>query len=86
VGYAETLTGTEVVVQALEELPELDGECEVVIDFPDGSATARGRVVAVDRDAGLLRISLERLEGGGSLLLAAAIIAEGTDEGNAPPR
>jgi len=84
VGYAESLTETEVLVQALEELPALDGECGVVLDFPEGSATARGLLVAVDTDGGLLRIPLDRLEGSGCLLLAAAILAEGTDEGNTP--
>lgn len=86
VGYAESLTATEVCVQALEELPNLEGECEVVIDFPAGSATAHGRLVAVDRNSRLLSISLERLESGGSLLLAATISAGATDEGNAPQR
>jgi CheY-like chemotaxis protein len=86
VGYAESLTATEVVVQALEELPGLEGACEVVIDFPAGSATARGKLIALDRGGGLLRISLERVEGGGSLLLAAAITAEATGEGEASPR
>jgi hypothetical protein len=73
--YAESLTDTEALVQALEELPELEGGCEVVIDFLEGSATARGRIVAVDRNGGFLRIPLEQLEGGGFLPLAAAIIS-----------
>src|SRR4051794_25372092 len=60
-GYAEILSETEVLVQALEEMPPLDGECEVVFELSKGSVTARGRLLTIDPNARLLRISLDRI-------------------------
>jgi hypothetical protein len=76
VGYAEGVTDTEVLVQALEKLPEMEGACEVVFDYPEGEVTASGVILNVNRDSRLLRVLLERLVGAAEPALAAAILAE----------
>ena len=75
-GYAERVTDVEVLVQALEDLPPLPGECELVFGYPEGEVTARGIVLGANHDSRLLRISIERLLGSGKALLAAAILEE----------
>src|SRR5207244_689580 len=63
VGYAEDVTDTEVLVQALEDLPQLAGKCEVLFDYPGGEVTARGAILDSDPGSRLLRVSLERFVG-----------------------
>ena len=75
-GYAENVTDTEVLVQALEDLPLLAGECEVLFDYPEGEVAARGAILDSDPYSRLLRVSLERFVGAAGPALAAAILAD----------
>jgi hypothetical protein len=74
-GYLDCVTEAEAVIQSLDVLPPLDGECEVAIDLPLGEVRARGPVSAVDPEDGSFRVSLDRFESRGYLLLAAALLA-----------
>jgi hypothetical protein len=78
-GYADSLTGAEIVVQSLGAVPDLDGECEVTIDLLIGSARARGSIASVDRDERTISVVFTTLEDGGHLLLAAAIAQSASD-------
>ena len=80
-GYADRLTGTEAYVQALEPLPALAGNCELVFDLPLGQASARGLISSVDPERRSFRVTLDRLEKNGFLLLAAALMEEGPETG-----
>jgi len=75
-GYAESVADTEVLVQALEDLPPLAGECEVLFDYPEGEVAARGTILGSNAGSGLLRISLERFADTAERALAAAVLAE----------
>src|SRR5437588_4740101 len=55
-GYAEHLTGTEVLVQALGAVPAVAGDCELTIDLALGTAHAHGGITHVDPEARTLSV------------------------------
>jgi hypothetical protein len=73
-GYADGVTDSEILMQALEELPPVRGAGAAVLDFGGESAAISGAISFVDSDARLLRVSLDRIDGGGELLLAAELL------------
>ena len=80
-GYADRLTGGEACVQALEQLPALAGDCELVFDLPLGQASAHGLISAVDSESRSFRVTLDQLETNGFLLLATVLMEEGLETG-----
>lgn len=85
VGFAESLTEAEVRVQALEELPDVAGDCEVVLDFAAGRVTARGSVSRIDANARSFCVSIDRVVSDGDLLLAATAITQDIEDYSAKP-
>ena len=72
-GYAERLTGSDVLVQALGVLPPVTGECEISIELPLCTAVAHGSVTSLDPTTRTLSVEFTTLDSSGHLLLAAAI-------------
>ena len=76
-GFARTLSVSEALVEAVEPLPPLAGDCEVVFDLPLGRASARGFISEVNPESRTFRVRLEQLANRGVLLLAATLLAAG---------
>ena len=75
IGFADRVMDSEIVVQALEELSPVRGTCSAVVDFGGEYAWVFGAVSRLDDDARLLRLSIDRIDGGGELLLAAELLS-----------
>lgn len=73
VGFAESVTDSEVVVQVLEELPAFSGDCVAVLDFGAEAAEISGAISSFDSHDRLVRISVDRIDRGGELLLGSTV-------------
>src|SRR5437764_13555061 len=80
-GYLDQVTEAEAVVQSLDELPPLAGDCEVAIELPLGEVKARGSISAVNPERRRFCVALDRFESRGYLLLAAALLREEMEAG-----
>jgi hypothetical protein len=79
-GYLERLTLTGAVIRSLDRLPAGAEACELELLYPVGTACARGRVRAVDRELRLVEVELTHLDTNGRLLLATALMEAGLDD------
>src|SRR4051794_3617180 len=75
-GYVERLTGTDLLVRALQEIPALSGDCALTFELPGEAVTARGSVLSVATDTRTVSVALTALGNGGPSLLAATLLVD----------
>jgi hypothetical protein len=75
-GYAEQLTESSLIIQALGQMPEPGEECAIVFYLEGGETGARGKVLEHDPEQRQYRIEISHLDSNGRLLLAGILLEE----------